>query len=433
MAQVEYTGEEFLSVLQGDMLNDEFPFPSYLTFGPLPEESWSFQSYDGQAPSLSLAWKSANGSLISVNSKASGNEYTGTSKATVKITSKHAGLLITSSWNSSWSSTKDNKSSVIDWNHTGGTPAKDDDFLYKWAYSHKFFKNDAFPGSIVKSLNLSNKDYVFKWEEYTNGTSDNWKTTISKYSYKDVQANQTFNLSGSLSANTKSNEFKITASNVKYTTDAYTIFTGSYSSIVSKETWDALPQLTSGAESLAEIGVGIVAWVEIFASANNKINLTGAEGSAIDAQAGNDTIVGGISDDTIQGGAGVDQLTGGSGGDVFVFRAGESALAAKKSDQIRDFKLTDGDQLKLEGLAEIKCHVRDVKESSFASAQSDANKDFGQGLNVSVQFVGNSALVFVDFDGDSKADSVVTLVGLKAGNGVLVDYAEEGDMFVSGY
>ena len=433
MAQVDYTGEEFLGVLQADIVNDALPFPSYLTFGALPEESWNSQSFDNKAPRLSLGWKSTQGSSISVSSKASGDDANGTSKATIKVTSKHSGILITSSWNNSWSPTTDNKSTIIDWSNTGESPGKDDDFSYRWAYSQKFFRNDAFPGSTVISLDFSNSDYVFKWEEYTNGKSDNWKTTISKYSYKDLQANQTFNLSGSLSANTKSNEFKITASNVKYTTDAYTIFTGSYSSIVSKETWDALPQLTSGAESLAEIGVGIVAWVEIFASANNKINLTGAEGSAIDAQAGNDTIVGGISDDTIQGGAGVDQLTGGGGGDVFVFRAGESALAAKKSDQIKDFKLTDGDQLKLEGLAEIKCHVRDVKESSFASAQSDANKDFGQGLNVSVQFVGNSALVFVDFDGDSKADSVVTLVGLKAGNGVFVDYAEEGDMFVSGY
>ena len=429
MAQVEYTGAEFLGVLQADIVNDELPFPSYLTFGALSEESWSSQSFDDKAPRLSLGWKSTKGSLISVNSKSSGDENNGTSKATIKVTSKNSGILITSSWNNSWSPTTDNKSTIIDWSNTGESPGKDDDFSYKWAYSQKFFRNDAFPGSTVQSLDFSNKDYVFKWEEYANGKSDNWKTTIPKYSYKDLQANQSFSLSGSLSANVKSSEFKIAATNIKYSSDTYTVSTISYSSVLSKETWDALPKLTSSAESLQEIGVGIAAWLEIFSTANNKINITSAEGLAINAQAGNDTIIGGMSDDTIEGSTGVDQLTGGGGGDVFVFNADDSTLSAKKSDQVKDFKVTENDQIKLEGLAEIKCHVRDVKESSFASAQADANKDFSEGLNVSAQFVGNNALVFVDFDGDIKADSVITLVGLKAGNGVLVDYAESTDMF----
>lgn len=80
-------------------------------------------------------------------------------------------------------------------------------------------------------------------------------------------------------------------------------------------------------------------------------------------------------------------------------------------------------------MEDVNCHVRDFKESSFASALVDAKKDFLEGLNVSIQFVNSNALVFIDFDGDATADSVITLIGLKAGDNSFTTYAEGGSMF----
>lgn len=57
---------------------------------------------------------------------------------------------------------------------------------------------------------------------------------------------------------------------------------------------------------------------------------------------GNDRLNGGKGADTIDGGLGRDTLTGGSGADTFVF------LAASEVDRIRDFSISEGDQLRFE-------------------------------------------------------------------------------------
>ena len=188
--------------------------------------------------------------------------------------------------------------------------------------------------------------------------------------------------------------------------------------------WSNLDKLTTA------INETFNSYEKFYGGGGNDTLKSGAGNDWLEGGEGNDQLFGGADSDTLIGGSGSDQLTGGAGRDVFVLAAGDGAVSAKGCDQIKDFKFTDGDQIKLTDLAEIDCHVRDFKESSFASAQADANKDFSQGLNVSIQFVGSNALVFVDFNEDGRADSVITLIGLKAGNNAFIDFAESGRMFV---
>ena len=156
---------------------------------------------------------------------------------------------------------------------------------------------------------------------------------------------------------------------------------------------------------------------------------SGAGNDSLEGGSGNDSLLAGTGDDTLVGGSGIDQLSGGIGADVFVFSSGDCLASGKVFDQIKDFKFTEGDQIKLDGMANIKCHVRDFKEKSVASALVDANKDFQEGLNVSIQFVASNGLMCVDFDENGSVDGVVILTGLKAGNEDFVDYAEGGSMF----
>lgn len=187
--------------------------------------------------------------------------------------------------------------------------------------------------------------------------------------------------------------------------------------------WSNLDKLT------AAINETFNSYEKFYGGGGNDTLKSGAGNDWLEGGEGNDQLFGGADSDTLIGGLGSDQLTGGAGHDVFVLAAGDGVLSAKASDQIKDFKYGEGDQLKLDGVVKINCHVRDLKESSFSSAQADANKDFSQGLNVSIQFVGSNALMFVDFDADSKADSVITLTGIKSGNNAFVKYAESGEMF----
>ena len=60
---------------------------------------------------------------------------------------------------------------------------------------------------------------------------------------------------------------------------------------------------------------------------------------------GNDTLKGNGGNDTLAGGRGVDLLTGGNGADVFLF---DTQMATSNVDRIMDFKIADGDQIRLD-------------------------------------------------------------------------------------
>jgi hypothetical protein len=245
--------------------------------------------------------------------------------------------------------------------------------------------------------NVSNVNVIYKSAEYGNATlsvsgDTNSIKNSSKYLFKDV----TLTLS----------DYSITAKKVNFDTTAI-----------------GLDQLLGAIPNL-----DMPSLIDIIKKGDNKYQGKTTP-MMLDASFGNDTVMGGSAADTLIGGAGNDQLTGGRGSDVFSFTASDSAALAKGSDQIKDFRFAEGDQLKLQGLTRVECHVSDVKVANFAAAQSSAHTKFGEGKNVSIQFVGANGLVFVDFDGNFKADSVITLTGLKVGNSTFTDYAESGAMF----
>jgi Ca2+-binding RTX toxin-like protein len=65
---------------------------------------------------------------------------------------------------------------------------------------------------------------------------------------------------------------------------------------------------------------------------------------------GDDRLIGGNGADTIDGGLGQDTLTGGSGADTFVFSA------APGTERIRDFSVSDGDQLRFVSNDDFRFH-----------------------------------------------------------------------------
>lgn len=77
-------------------------------------------------------------------------------------------------------------------------------------------------------------------------------------------------------------------------------------------------------------------------------DLRAGEGNDIlQGNGGNDVLYGDLGGDVLYGGGGADKLVGGAGADGFVF---DAASLAGNRDTVRDFTLSDGDYLTLEGI-----------------------------------------------------------------------------------
>ena len=274
-------------------------------------------------------------------------------------------------------------------------------------------------GAEGKLFNLEGSDTYAVVYDSNNNYSVDWNIANVKATYNSTEYG-----GATLSVSSDTNSIKNSS---KYLFKDITLTFSDYSITTKKVNFDTT---AIGLDKLlgAVPNLDMPALVDIIEKGDNKYQGKTTP-LTLDASFGNDTVIGGSAADTLIGGAGNDQLTGGKGSDVFSFAAGDSVALAKGSDQIKDFRFAEGDQLKLQGLTSIKCQASDAKVANFGAAQSSANKEFSEGSNVSIQFVGGNALVFVDFDGNLKADSVITLTGLKAGNLAFADYAESGAMF----
>lgn len=130
---------------------------------------------------------------------------------------------------------------------------------------------------------------------------------------------------------------------------------------------------------------------------------------------GDDKITGTTGSDALSGGAGYDTIAGGKGTDTFYFTLGDSAIdsALKKFDTISDFKSLDEDSIELN--LEMKNFVS--RESTVlktvALAKTDANAQMANGFNIVFEVVGKDGYLFVDYDGNHQADSVIKLSGVK--------------------
>jgi len=93
---------------------------------------------------------------------------------------------------------------------------------------------------------------------------------------------------------------------------------------------------TAGADMINK-SASSFGWM-INANSGNDTVLGGNGTNSLGGGAGNDILVGGAANDTIAGGVGADVMTGGGGNDTFLFAAGDlTSIASGKVDRITDF------------------------------------------------------------------------------------------------
>ena len=131
---------------------------------------------------------------------------------------------------------------------------------------------------------------------------------------------------------------------------------------------------------------------------DDRIRVTGNQGSLVDGGAGNDMITGGAGADTIHGGTGADVMTGGAGADIFLFRAVADSPSWSQ-DIITDF--TPGtDKLQFSGM--LQGSFAYLGRGAFtASGRSEAH------------YLNGTQLLEVDVNGDGSADLHIRLTGTK--------------------
>jgi len=119
-----------------------------------------------------------------------------------------------------------------------------------------------------------------------------------------------------------------------------------------------------------------------------------------------DRIAGDDGVNRIEGGRSGDQLTGRGGADVFVFAAGETFSEFSGFDYITDFSSAEGDRIDLSAMAEAA--GGDLSFLGEAAFSGTAGEIRYTGLGG----VGGGIKLFVDLDGDAKADETILLGGL---------------------
>lgn len=113
---------------------------------------------------------------------------------------------------------------------------------------------------------------------------------------------------------------------------------------------------------------------------------------------GNDTLKGLGGSDHIQGGNGADSLFGGSGADFFVYEFGSESTSAV-SDTIHDFSQKQHDRIDLSDL--IKSQFEFVGTKAFSDHVPEVRYEIAHA----------STTVFIDTDGNGKANMVIHLEG----------------------
>ena len=148
------------------------------------------------------------------------------------------------------------------------------------------------------------------------------------------------------------------------------------------------------------------------------------------------TLMGGAGDDTLNGGAGEDDLNGGTGADTYVIMQGDSSVGA--ADTINfDVAATGGDTLQLDIKADEDNFHRVSRSDTQYTGYSDgeflnlAEGEFRSDDDHMFVFIhnegGNSARLYIDRDGDNRADEMIEFVGSSGLAGF-----DHGDISVAG-
>ncbi len=152
----------------------------------------------------------------------------------------------------------------------------------------------------------------------------------------------------------------------------------------------------------------------IYGNLGNDSLLGGSGADVLYGGQGNDVLVGGDGTDTLVGGLGADTLTGGANGDLFVISPGSSGNAASMADRIADF-VVGLDRLDLfqQGTDRNFVSVTLSTVTDFASAQAAANSLLSGNAYTYITsgVAGSDGYLFIDDNGDGRADAAVVLQG----------------------
>lgn len=379
MAQETISGGEFIN----DLPFGSLPYGFYLTLGDLPLESWDTQTVDYESERIALRFKSAEGSAIVYNEARAGDgEPEGYTNGALGITGPKAGVKMTVKWNDKWNSGSGGgftETNFLDasFSYTGGTATKSDDVDYrlisaKTETQSQNAQESRFTSKERNDLTFSNAAYVLQYKGSSSdtyvrdsasqaATVSEWSTTLSRYSFRDIEANLSLDFSGVFKTDEVAGEVSADIKNIRYVDADLSVTTKKLKLVTSLEEFSALPDI--GPEEGADFGLiaaGIPTVSEYFLSksGDNIVTVKTDDGIAIDAGAGNDRLTGGGGDDTLIGGEGRDVLTGGRGNDSFVLRFSDYDFSSSKSvlaDTVTDFKFngTETDSLVLDGFGSV--------------------------------------------------------------------------------
>ena len=400
MATITVTGSEWINHLSNG--TSDIPFRKYLTFGTLSSESWDSQTYDPDLGKIGFSFKSSVGSTFKYSSINTGSDSNGADKGSLAIIGKSTGTNLSGTWANSWSDTSQNNALNtsysnalnLSWVYTGGTASKEDDFKYKTAAvdkDKKYAFTDASGGgfrgiwSTSESTDFSNSSFSYSnkwiasgqsiWSNAVGKTIEDNFTSVISYSFKDIQNNIAFSLSGvKLEKDLIANSIKLEVGSMKYISSDYSVATAKFTKTLTTEEGDSY-NLGSGAGDFSSIS-NDVRRLAAYLLQDNTITITATSGFEIDAASGNDTvngglgndiiigglgndiIAGGLGNDSITSGAGKDKLTGGKGNDTFKLSKSDYDFTSAKTvlaDTIADFKYTatEKDSLTLDGFGDV--------------------------------------------------------------------------------
>jgi Ca2+-binding RTX toxin-like protein len=356
MATQTLSGNDFLLQVLADTEADPPPFLKYLSFGELINERWNTISYDDEAPSQNLAWKSEEGSTLTISQSGKGDDKSGSNKGSAAVNSKNSGITSTRSWNDSWSEQGESysKNQVIKF--TGDADTTEDDYTYRYS---DIAKRSAQASSASMIVEFANQDYTYAIAQAGSGNETAYGLTISKFAFTDIQNKIFLALSAKISANQQAEEGSFTINGAKYSTSEFVVATSKFSDTLSLEEFDALPSFTPEVGDFAVISANVVAIGQLFLQGDNTVTITSADGVELNVGSGNDKVTGGAGGDTITLGKGKDTITGGRGDDTFIIAKADYDFTQTKTrmaDTITDFKFSEtGEQdiLELQGFGEI--------------------------------------------------------------------------------
>ncbi len=145
------------------------------------------------------------------------------------------------------------------------------------------------------------------------------------------------------------------------------------------------------------------------AQAGDDTVLGGIVGDTINGSVGNDVLFGNGGADSLTGGAGTDTVNGGAGADTFIFSATGDFGPAGSEDVITDFKSSDGDRISL-SLIDANPNVSGNQAFSFLGTSAFTNAP-GQLHYVAS---GPDLIVSGDINGDGVADFQFKVLGVSS-------------------